>query len=64
MKAVLVGGNTWIRVISNSASPVAVIKPLITNQKFVDACEKAGVKPTRRQASKWLNKKGSAYKNR
>lgn len=29
---------------------------------FVKACEKAGIKPTARQASKYRNKRGSAYK--
>ena len=31
---------------------------------FLGACEKAGIKPTRRQASKWLRKTGKAYKER
>ena len=30
--------------------------------KFVSACEKAGLKATKRQASKWLMKKGKAFK--
>lgn len=41
----------------------------MTNKKFAEkdkgfreACEKAGVEPTTRQASKFRNKKGSAYK--
>jgi hypothetical protein len=34
----------------------------LQNQVFRKACEIAKVKPTRRQASKWLNRKGSAYK--
>ena len=29
--------------------------------KFTAACDKAGVKTTKRQASKWLMKKGKAY---
>lgn len=32
------------------------------DEKFILACEKVGVSPTRRQASKWRNKKGIAYK--
>ena len=31
------------------------------NQEFIFACEKVDIKPTRRQASKWRNKKGLAY---
>jgi hypothetical protein len=33
-----------------------------TDKTFQEACEKAGIKPTPRQASKWFNKKGLAYK--
>ena len=31
------------------------------DQQFIKACEEIGIKPTRRQASKWRNKKGLAY---
>ena len=31
------------------------------NNEFQSACDKAGVKPTARQASKFRNKKGRAY---
>lgn len=30
------------------------------NPTFLAACEKAGVQPTHRQASKWNNKRGAA----
>lgn len=33
-----------------------------TDTKFTQACEKAGIKPTKRQASKWKMRKGKAYK--
>lgn len=40
----------------------------MTNKEFAEkdesfkvACERVGVKPTRRQASKWRMKKGKAY---
>jgi len=33
-----------------------------TNTTFIDACQEAGVQPTARQASKWRNKCGAAYK--
>jgi len=29
---------------------------------FQEACEKAGIKPTTRQAAKWRRKEGLAYK--
>lgn len=29
---------------------------------FIEACLKAGVKPTKRQASKWRMKRGRAWK--
>lgn len=45
-------------------------EPRVTNKKFVEvdkvfisACERAGIKPTSRQASKWRNKKGLAFKS-
>ena len=31
------------------------------DQSFQNACDKVGVKPTSRQASKWRNQKGRAY---
>jgi len=31
---------------------------------FIKACEVCGIKPSRRQAAKWLMKKGLAYKFR
>ncbi len=34
------------------------------DSQFHIACEKAGTEPTKRQASKFRNQKGSAYKNR
>ena len=33
------------------------------SSKFIEACKVVGLTPTKRQASKWLNKKGAAYKN-
>ena len=33
------------------------------NEAFRKACERAGVEPTSRQASKYQNKKGAAYKS-
>jgi hypothetical protein len=35
-----------------------------TNKAFQKACENAGVKPTPRQASKYRNKKGKAWKTK
>jgi len=34
------------------------------DQKFIDACQKADVKPTARQYRKWLRGIGSAFKVR
>ena len=31
------------------------------DEPFKKACEQAGVKPTKRQASKWRRNKGKAY---
>lgn len=32
-----------------------------TNKEFQEACERAQVKPTKRQASRWHQKRGQAY---
>ena len=32
------------------------------NIRFKDACSKVGIEPTKRQASKWRNRKGLAYR--
>ncbi|MFA5025086.1 MAG: hypothetical protein WC503_01065 [Candidatus Shapirobacteria bacterium] len=47
-----------------------VAEPRVTNKKFVEvdkafisACEKVGIKPTSRQASKYRAKKGLAFKS-
>lgn len=33
-----------------------------TVKSFISACIQANIEPTKRQASKWRNKKGLAYK--
>jgi len=33
-----------------------------TNEEFKSVCERLNIKPTKRQASKWRRKLGSAYK--
>jgi len=35
---------------------------ILKDQVFCETCNRAGIKPTRRQASKWNNGKGKAYK--
>lgn len=35
---------------------------IMSSQVFKDACEKVGIPATRRQASKFRNKRGKAYK--
>ncbi len=37
-------------------------KSIMTNDIFIQACKKVNLMPTKRQASKWNNKKGLAYK--
>lgn len=37
-------------------------KEYANSKDFTEKCEKVGVKPTKRQASKYRNKKGSVYK--
>ena len=33
----------------------------LTDEKFRQACERAGIRPTARQASKWRGKTGKAW---
>lgn len=39
-------------------------KEFVSDQIFVKCCEEANIKPTRRQASKFRNQKGLAYKKK
>jgi len=34
------------------------------DKNFIDLCEAAGVKPTKRQASKYRSKRGAAYRHK
>lgn len=63
MMNVKLGGNQWVRVngkenpkVENSNENFAK-----TDKSFQQACAKAGVEPTARQASKWRNKRGKAF---
>lgn len=44
----------------NEAKVVNFLKA--KDAQFLQACERVRIPPTRRQASKWLNKRGLAYK--
>jgi len=39
-------------------------KGTMANKQFLEACKRASVEPTRRQASKWNNGKGAAIVRR
>ena len=55
----------WQRIIaprSDAKYPNAEFA--LKDEKFRKACEKAGIEPTLRQASRWRNKKGLAWKNK
>ena len=59
---------TGLKTLPKMSSPGHKHKYDICNEKFAkedsafnQACEKVGIKPTARQASKCRNKKGSAY---
>lgn len=69
-KAPRVKPATGLKTLPRMTSPGHKHKYDICNEKFAKedsafqtACDKAGVKATARQASKWRNKKGSAYVN-
>jgi len=57
----------WMRVTGPNLHPWNAEKQKqnvsrLADLGFITACEVAGVKATNRQASKWNNRKGAAYK--
>jgi len=61
-----VGGNQWVRVIGTPISVEEMARQdanvsTFNQPVFTTACDNAGIKITKRQASKWNNKKGAAY---
>ena len=58
-------GKQWNRVSGNpheNRYDLTNLKFAESNKDFIKLCEQAGVQATQRQASKYRNKKGSAYK--
>lgn len=60
-------GPQWMRVQRTPETPKMKKRremntSRLTDETFLEACKKAGVDSTRRQASKWNNRKGKAYK--
>jgi len=56
----------WTRVTGPDLHPQKDVRAIanknrITSSEFVAACEAVGIDNTKRQASKWNNKKGAAY---
>lgn len=47
---------------NKKTAPKKVHKEFTSSPEFVKACKDVGIPPTTRQASKWSNKKGKAYK--
>lgn len=67
MKKDKIGGVTWKRVSGpdldeGRAEREKENQRILKNETFQKACEKAEVEPSKRQASKFKNKKGLAYK--
>jgi len=59
-------GQQWIRVSGPNLCPENAVreatkKGVYESTSFKRCCESAGVPVTKRQASKWANKKGAAY---
>jgi len=48
----------------NNAPRMKRNEGVLKSKGFIAACHAAGVEPTKRQASKWSNKKGAAYKHK
>lgn len=60
------GGQQWTRVTGPNIQPQHKERGIVNNTRFNApdfkvACEAAGVPVTKRQASKWNNRKGAAY---
>lgn len=60
--------HQWYRVIATTPSKDELMRmkrnrSTLKNKQFVDACARVDTPVTTRQASKWNNKKGSAYKS-
>jgi len=61
--------GTWERVSGPDSDPDNKVRAernqsILKDPKFRKACEKAGIEPTKRQASRWYHKKGIAFKSR
>ena len=59
-------GQQWDRVTGpdldeGKAKRTKLNLVILKSQVFIDACEKTGSRPTRKQASKYRRKKGKAY---
>ncbi len=66
MKVGMKGGQQWTRVTGPNIQPQHKERGLANKSRLADAlftnsCKVAGVEATKRQASKWNNKKGAAY---
>jgi len=48
-------------VIVNPVDDPASVVYILNSLEFIEACGRAGVKPSRRQAAKYRNKRGRAY---
>ena len=59
-------GQQWDRVTgpdldAGDAKRAELNFAILKSQVFIDACEKTGARPTRKQAGKYRRKKGKAY---
>jgi len=57
----------WERVFGPDLDPLNAINReinagIMKSKDFIQSCKMLNIDPTKRQASKWGNKKGSAYK--
>ena len=61
------GNHQWVRVRGANLQNEHEVRHVAAENRFKDpafkeACEKAGIPVTKRQARKWNNNKGAAYK--
>jgi len=62
MKMPISGRNDLTRKAEDMHNRHENAKSTLNSQIFKEACDKVGIPPTMRQARKWNNKKGAAYK--
>lgn len=62
MASILEGISTYHLKLENNMKSIPTNKTFSENSIFIASCKKIGIKPTKRQASKFRNCRGVVYK--